>query len=175
MSKKFIVNVMYGRDTLYLRGMMHGLASCLYKECDIPIIRLDEDKCMFETPNCIVRYLNKSEKLHGLRPDEIFGCTPEVRNWHRKPSDTLPWAGPMVDYIVEVEKSAAEKVEECDTGSDGEYDILEYLDKIMGLKLSDSQKEIVKKFNDRFFKGACKVVYGRGGKIYVVPVEDKED
>lgn len=171
MTKKLIVNVMYGRDTLYLRGMMHGLASCLYNECDIPIIRLDEDKCWFETPNCIVRYINRSEKLHGLRPDEIFGCTPDVRNWHRKPSDTLPWAGPMVDYIVEVEKANA-PIYEYKFNKAGEYDILEFLENVMGLELLDYQREIVKKYNDDFFKGKCKVVYGRGGKIHVVPVEE---
>lgn len=172
MTKKLIVNVMYGRDTLYLRGMMHGLASCLYKECDIPIIRLDEDKCWFETPNCIVRYVNRSEKLHGLRPDEIFGCTPEVRNWHRKPSDTLPWAGPMVDYIVEVEKAAAE--EEKEPEQSREIDILEFLEWVIGSELTDIQRDMIKTFK-KLHDDNCRVVYGRGGKIHVVPVEDKED
>ena len=175
MSKKFIVRVIYGHNYTHLREMLSALASTLYRSRDIPIMAMDYHKCEFETPNCIVRYVNAKEKLVGLRADEIFGCDPEDRVRCIGYPDTEPYAGTILDYILEVEKAAAGKIEECDTGSDGEYDILEYLDKIMGLKLSDWQKETVKKFNDRFFKGECKVVYGRGGKIHAVPVDKRED
>lgn len=55
-----------------------------------------------------------------------------------------------------------------------EYDILEFLENVMGLKLTECQKDTVKMFK-WIHDNNCKVVYGRGGKIYVVPVEESDD
>lgn len=185
MSKKFIVKVVYGRDTRETINMMKNLASMLQRSsCEIPIVRLSDSKCEFETPNCVVRYINTKEKLRGLRVDEIFGIEPESRKWYRRmDAKTEPYDGCIFDYIIKVEtdvavaavKAAAEMRKEPEPEQKDEYDILEFLENVMGLKLFDYQKEIVKKYNDDFFKGRCKVVYGRGGKIYVVPVEESDD
>lgn len=169
-DKKFIVKVVYGRMRGEVVMMMRNLASLLYNSHGIPITDMDYAKCKFETPNCVVRYIDEPYYLVGLKPDEIFGLDPVRSARYRKPSDTEPYEGGILEYILEVEKGAAEKEKTPDQA--GEYDILEFLEKVMGLELSDYQREIVKKYNDDFFKGKCKVVYGRGGKIHVVPVEE---
>lgn len=169
-DKKFIVKVVAGRSSLEVLEMMKNLASLLYNSHNIPIVSMFPNKCEFSTPNCIVRYVNSVERLAGLVADEIFGCSMAVRKFYRKPSDTEPYEGGILEYIWKVEKGAAEKEKTPDQA--GEYDILEFLEKVMGLELLDYQREIVKKYNDDFFKGKCKVVYGRGGKIHVVPVEE---
>jgi hypothetical protein len=175
-DKKFIVKVVAGRSSLEVLEMMKNLASLLYNSHNIPIVSMFPNKCEFSTPNCTVRYVIHYEKLVGLKPDEIFGCDPELRARRRKPSNTLPYEGGILEYILEVEKAADEqaKNEEKKTDLSGEYDILEFLEKVMGLELSECQKDMVKTFK-RIHDAGCKVVYGRGGKIYVVPVEDKED
>ena len=170
MEKKLVVKVVAGRSSLEVLEMMKNLASLLYNSHNIPIVSMFPNKCEFSTPNCTVRYVNSVERLAGVRADEIFGCSLAVRNFYRKPSDTEPYEGGILEYILEVEKGAAEKEKTPDLS--GEYDILEFLEKVMGLELLDYQREIVKKYNDDFFKGKCKVVYGRGGKIHVVPVEE---
>lgn len=173
MSKKFIVKVVAGRSRFDALQMMHNLAVLLYNSHGISIMGMNPTKCEFETPNCIVRYIYKPDCLRGIKADEIFGCDPETRAYRRKPSNTLPYDGGILEYILEVEKAAAEKEPEPEQVC--EYDILEFLENVMGLELLDCQKEIVKKYNDEFFKGKYKVVYGRGGKIYVVPVEDNNE
>lgn len=173
-DKKFIVKVVVGRSRREAMAMMHNLASMLQVSYDIPIVVYSDVRRAFETPNCIVRYINSPADLLGLKPDEIFGCDPETRAHRRKPSDPKPYDGGILDYILEVEKGAAEEPA-TESEQKEEYTLLEYLEKVVGLALMEYQKDIVKKYDDDFFKGKCKVVYGRGGKIHVVPVEESND
>lgn len=171
-DKKFIVKVVAGRSSLEVLEMMKNLASLLYNSHNISIVSMFPNKCEFSTPNCIVRYVNRVERLAGLVADEIFGCSLAVRKFYRKPSDTEPYDGGILEYILEVENGAAEKEPESEQVC--EYDILEFLEKVMGLELSECQKDMVKTFK-RIHDAGCKVVYGRGGKIYVVPVKEESD
>lgn len=111
-DKKFIVKVVAGRSRFDMIKMMHNLASMLRVSYDIPIVGLTDYKPVFETPNCIIRYINNQMDLIGMKPDEIFGCDPETRAYRRKPSNTLPYEGGILEYILEVEKAAAEKEED---------------------------------------------------------------
>lgn len=176
MEKKFIVKVVAGRSRFDALQMMHNLAALLYNSHGISIMGMNPTKCEFETPNCIVRYIYKPDCLRGMKPDEIFGCDPETRAYRRKPSNTLPYDGGILDYILEVEKGAAEEatVEVKEPEQAREIDILEFLEKVMGSELTDIQRDMVKTFK-KLHDDNCKVVYGRGGKIHVAPVEDKEE
>lgn len=184
MSKKIIVKVVYGRDTRETINMMRNLASMLQRSsCEIPIVRLSDSKCEFETPNCVVRYINTKEKLRGLRVDDIFGIEPELRKWYRRmDAKTEPYDGGILDYIVETEmnvaKAAVMAAAEMHKGQEPEqkeeYDILDFLENVMGLELTDLQKDMVKTFK-KLHDDNCRVVYGRGGKIHVVPVEESDD
>ena len=50
-------------------------------------------------------------------------------------------------------------------------DIIEFVEKITGLELCDFQKELLKKSAS---VGECHIVYGRYGRVYVVPKKVKE-
>lgn len=108
MEKKLVVNVLYGLRSVDMRDRMRHLASCLYREHDIPI-KMDEVKFYLETPNVIVRFVNTPEKLLGLKADEIFGGLPEDRKYRRKLFDTKPYAGTILEYILEVERGTAKE------------------------------------------------------------------
>lgn len=166
MEKKFVVVIDPG---LRVRGMTELIADLenLHGICVMSIY-----KNGFKTSNVVVRYVHDSDKLRGLCPDEIFNGSASDIHYYRKPSDTLAWCGTLLDYIVFIE-TQAERMK-LDSGNSRSIDIEEFVEKVIGIELLDYQKEMLRA-SSQLRKDDIKVVYGRGGKVYLVPVKEMAD
>lgn len=134
---------------------------------EIPIVRAQYPNLRFETPNVIVKFVDRPEKLRGLHPDEIFNTTSVEAVMHRTLNLNPPYKGSIIDYIVETEKAATkEAIDKTET-----IDIVDFIQEVLGLHLMGYQKDILKEC-EKLPKGGVKVVYGKNGKIYGVLMED---
>lgn len=158
-------------------AFMHNLGAA-----DIRVGKTDVFSMSFQTDNVIVRYINSPFHLLGLSPDEIFGDDVDLIN---SPIvlDRLtkrPYPGTMMDYIIDIEAIARNKQKkECECNDDNTTEIdpdemVKFAELVLGLELTDIQKDMMKAYCELRKKSGwkpVKICYGKGGKIFVFPVE----
>lgn len=180
MGKKLVAFVCehYSRDGAL--KLMKGMMEELQTKHEIPIVRALYPVLSFETPNVTVKFVDRPEKLRGLHPDEIFNTTSVEAVIHRTLNLNPPYEGSMIDYIVETEKAIAKEAAEiwkksyCSNDEKHTIDILDFVENVLGLELLDSQRALLMEFY-KLHKDGVKVVYGKRGKIYIIPVEDSDE
>ena len=70
---------------------------------NISIINFVKGSRIIETPRLIIRLIPQSMTPRGLLCDEAFGFSKENQYYLRRNSDTPPYKGTMIEYILEKE------------------------------------------------------------------------
>lgn len=141
---------------------------------NIKVGKIDTIRLQFETNNLLIKYITDHKELIGISPAEIFGADYNIDSSPlimAKLTDH-PYPGTMMDYIIDIEAIAEFKAESKEHQYDEDHDIdmvelVDFVEKVLGLELKDYQKESLKICSKR----PAKVCYGRHGKIYVFPAD----
>lgn len=160
--------------------LMKDMMEELQTKHEIPIVGAIYHTLRFDTPNVIVKFVDRPKKLRGLHPDEIFNTTSVEAVIHRTLNLNPPYKGSLIDYIVETETAVAKEAAEiwkkshCSNDEKHTIDILEFVENVLGLELSETQRILLMEFY-KLHQDGVKVVYGKHGKIYIIPVEDSDE